>query len=78
MPLKQLTMQPTEAEFEAELHGALMEAFPWLPEGSIQHQTKFSFTFGHKQIDVDGMTVSRAEARSDILLIHDGKPLAVL
>jgi type I site-specific restriction endonuclease len=63
---------------EAEIHSALRKAFPWIPDGSIRHQTKFSFTFGKAKIDVDGAADSQAEGRSDILLYWGDKPLAVL
>ena len=45
---------PTEGDLEAEIYGALRLAFPWLPDGSIQHQTTFSFPIGTKHITVDG------------------------
>jgi hypothetical protein len=78
MTIKQLTTAPTEADFEAEIHSGLYKAFPWIPDGSIHHQTKFSFTFGRAKIDVDGAADSQAEGRSDILLYWGDRPLAVL
>jgi hypothetical protein len=78
MTAKKLTTSPTEADLEAEIHHAIAQAFPWLPAGSIRHQTKFSFSFGRKKIDVDGTQASRAEARSDIVLYNGDHPLAVL
>lgn len=78
MTAKKLTNSPTEADLEAEIHRAIARAFPWLSAQSIRHQTKFSFTFGRKKIDVDGAEVSRAEARSDVLLYDGDRPLAVL
>jgi hypothetical protein len=45
MAVQQVTTGPTEGDLEAEIHGALKLAFPWLPPGSIQHQTTFSFSF---------------------------------
>lgn len=78
MTVKQLTTSPTEADLEASITGALHRAFPWLPAGSIRHQTKFSFTFGHKQIHIDSNDAWRAGARSDILLYWYTQPLAVL
>ncbi|WP_347279150.1 type I restriction enzyme HsdR N-terminal domain-containing protein [Plasticicumulans sp.] len=78
MTAKKLTISPTEADLEAEIHHAIALAFPWLPAESIRHQTKFSFTFGRKKIDVDGAEASRAEARSDIVLYNGDRPLAVL
>ena len=78
MTAKKLTTSPTEADLEAAIHHAIAQAFPWLAAGSVRHQTKFSFIFGRKKIDVDGTEVSRAEARSDIVLYSGDLPLAVL
>ncbi len=78
MAVKKTTKGPTEANLEAEIHGALRLAFPWLPEGSIQHQTTFSFSFGKKRITIDGAKNFVAQARADILLNWGQKPLAVL
>lgn len=78
MTTKQLTKAWTEADLEAAIHGVLTKAFPWLPAHAIRHQTKFSFTFGRKRVDVDGTESSRAEARADVLLYNDKQPLAVL
>ena len=69
---------PTEGDLEAEIHGALRLAFPWLPDGSIQHQTTFSFPIGTKHITVDGKEQEAAHARADILLHWNGQPLAIL
>ena len=78
MPVKQETLWHTEADFEAELQTALRRAFPWLPAGSIQHQTRFSFDFGRARIEVDGKEQSRATGRADVLLHSGEQPLAVL
>lgn len=78
MPVKQLTVWPTEADFEADLQAALRRAFPWLPTASIRHQTKFSFTAGRSHIEVDGRAQSQVTARADVLLYFREQPLAVL
>lgn len=78
MTIRQMTTLWTEADLEAAIHGVLKKAFPWLPAHAIRHQTKFSFNFGGKKIEIDGSRSSRAEARADILLYKDEKPLAVL
>ncbi len=78
MSIKQQTFWPTEADFEADLQAALHRAFPWLPPGSIKHQTKFSFTWGRATIEVDGREQNKATARADILLYSGERPLAVL
>jgi Protein of unknown function (DUF3489) len=76
--LKQLTTAPTEADLEAKIHAAVLAAFPWLPAGSLRHQTKFEFKFGHRNVQIDGKEVSKVQGRSDILVFHNDIPLAVL
>ncbi|MGB9067524.1 MAG: hypothetical protein WCC21_03045 [Candidatus Acidiferrales bacterium] len=78
MPIKQQTVWPTEADFEADLQSGLRRVFPWLPPGSIRHQTKFSFQFGRSKIEVDGRATSGATARADVLLHSGSQALAVL
>ena len=78
MAVKKTTKGPTESDFEAEIHRTLRIAFPWLPDGSIRHQTTFSFAFGDKRITVDGAKRNTAHARADILLYWEQQPLAVL
>ncbi len=78
MAIKKTTKGPTEGDLEAEIHGALRLAFPWIPDGSIQHQTTFSFSFGGKRITVEGAKQGAAQARADILLHWNQQPLAVL
>lgn len=77
MPGKRVTTEETEADLEARVRTAIKVAFPWLPDGAIKHQIKFSFKFGRQTLVVDAGK-SRAEARLDILLEMDGKPLAVM
>lgn len=45
---------------------------------SLRHQIKFSFTFGGKEIIIDGSNRESALARADILVSHNEKPLAIL
>jgi len=78
MSVKQETLWPTEADFEADLQTALRRTFPWLPAGSIRHQTRFSFDFGRARIEIDGKEQSRAMGRADVLLYSDQQSLAVL
>jgi len=78
MTVSQTTTSATEAEFEAEIRGAVERAFPWLNPMEIEHQTTFSFTFGHATVVVDGRIKERAQARADIIIRHRGKPLAVM
>jgi hypothetical protein len=69
---------PTEGDLEAEIHGVLCHAFPWLPEGSIKHQTTFSFSFGTKRIKIDNKLRDKVSGRADILLLWNDKPFAIL
>jgi hypothetical protein len=78
VPISKLTQGPTEADLETRIRETLKSSFPWLDPESIRHQTKFSFTFGRSNVEIDGGTVSRHEARADILLSHKDKPLAIL
>lgn len=78
MTATQLTKSPTEADLEAEIHAVIRKAFPWLPADAIRHQTKFSFTFGHATIEVDGVRDLQAEGRTDILVRWNETPIAVL
>ncbi len=68
----------TEADLEARIGTALGVAFPWLPADGFEFQTRFSFQFGRQTVTVDGKDASGAEARSDVLVSHGGKRLAVL
>lgn len=78
MGVQTVTVGPTEADLESRIDAVLLEAFPWLPPGSLKHQTKFAFKFGHKTVEIDGAKVSQAQARADILIIKDEIPVAVL
>lgn len=77
MSAGRVTKKPTEADLEGRVREAIKLAFPWLPDGAIKHQVKFSFKFGRQTIAVDSEK-SRSDARLDILLEKDGLPLAVM
>lgn len=78
MNTKKSSTLKNEAEFEAEIHRVIGKVCPWIPASSIRHQTQFSFRYGRKEFEIDGASVSRAEARSDILIFEKDRPLAVL
>lgn len=78
MPATQVTNSTTEADFEARIDAAIRLAFPLLPRNTISHQTTFFFSFGGKEITVDGKSKNTAQARADIILRFRDKPLAVL
>ncbi|HBR7615457.1 MULTISPECIES: type I restriction enzyme HsdR N-terminal domain-containing protein [Enterobacteriaceae] len=77
MSSNRTTTTETEADLEARVRAAIKVAFPWLPDGAIKHQIKFSFKFGRQTLVAENGK-SRADARLDILLEKDGKPLAVM
>ncbi|MEF8621780.1 type I restriction enzyme HsdR N-terminal domain-containing protein [Escherichia coli] len=77
MSFERTTREDTEADLEARIRAAIKIAFPFIPDGSIKHQIKFSFKFGRQTIVIDNGK-SRAEARLDILLEHNDIPLAVM
>jgi hypothetical protein len=76
MATEVLTRDATEADLEAKINAALGKAFPWLPEGALTHQVRFSFTIGRSTVEVDGAVVT-SEGRTDVLVQLHGKPLAV-
>jgi hypothetical protein len=75
VPTEILTKAPTEAELEAKIRAALCKALPWIPEGALTHQVRFSFAIGRARVEIDG--VATAEGRIDVLVQLNGKPLAV-
>jgi len=78
MPAKKLTTTPTEADLEAAIRQTISRVFPNLSDGDIRHQIKFSFTFGHATIKIDGAAGYKSQARADIILFRGETPLAVL
>lgn len=78
MNRKKSSTLKNEAEFEAEIHRVIGKVCPWIAASSIRHQTQFSFRYGRKEFEIGGASVSRAEARSDILIFEKDRPLAVL
>ena len=77
MPVQQVTTQATESDLETRIDAAIRHALPFLSRDSLRHQIKFSFTFGGKEITIDGSNRESALARADILVSHNEKPLAI-
>ena len=70
---------PTESTLEARIHGALAQAFPWLPEGAIEHQTSFSVRVGTKPRTVSADKEDEHQrGRVDVLLKWRNQPLAIM
>jgi hypothetical protein len=76
--VKQVTTSATEADLEARIDAAIRVAFPLLPRNNVRHQTKFTFSFGGKEIAVDGKSKEAAQSRADVILYLQERPLAVL
>lgn len=68
----------TEARLEARMHAVMKDVFPWLPMESFQHQTHFSVKLGRNLVKVDSSITDKLSGRSDILVLLDEKPIAVL
>ena len=77
MALTTKTDHKTESDFEASIHGVLLNTFPWLNADSISHQKQFSMKFGHAIVTVKGKEITSKGARLDVLINYEGKPLAI-
>ena len=66
-----------EAELEAALARVLPMAFPLLV-GQIQHQLRFELRLGHQTKEHDGASSWKMAGKADILLIAEGRSLAML
>lgn len=53
-------------------------AFPWLQREAFSHQKRFHLQVGRAGVTVDGEVASRVDARADVIVSHDDRPLAVL
>lgn len=71
------TQHLTEADLEASLHAVIAIAFPGA-DIEIQHQRRFKFHVGKALVDIDGGQSWAKEGRADIVLLHKGRPLAVV
>lgn len=68
----------TEYDLETEISAAISKAFPRLNAAGIQHQIEFTIRLGHATITATGRESWIKRGRADILLVVDGKPLAIL
>jgi len=73
-----LPEKQTEYDLETTISAAIALAFPRLTAGNIKHQIEFTIRLGHATITVKGRESWIKRGRADILLILDGKPLAVM
>lgn len=67
----------TEANFETALSEVLSAVFPMFAREDIKHQTTYAIRIGHGEHTLRGGAAAWAKGRSDIVLWHKGKPLAV-
>jgi type I site-specific restriction endonuclease len=78
MPFVKEVHNQTEADLEARIATALAVAFPGIDPASIWHQHRFTIRLGHTVAEVDGRATDKVIGRLDVVLVRDGKPLAVL
>lgn len=69
------TRASTEADLETLIDATLRHVFPWATD--LRHQTRFEITFGRNRFQMDGARES-VQGRSDIVIYHSDRPLAVL
>lgn len=67
-----------EAELETRIARALAKAFPAIATETLVQQRRFAIRLGHETHEFDSAALWEKSGRADILLFHDGRPLAVL
>lgn len=68
----------TEADFEAAIAQVIRKVFPMLTSSDVRHQCSFRIHLGHRTHEITGGAAAWAAGRSDVVLVKDGQPLAVL
>ena len=67
-----------EAELESRLVAALSTAFPNIPREQLVEQRRFTVRLGHEIHEFDSAAQWEKSGRADVILFHDGRPLAVV
>jgi hypothetical protein len=67
-----------EAELESRLVAALSTAFPNIPREQLVEQRRFTVRLGHETHEFDSAAQWEKSGRADVILFHDGRPLAVV
>lgn len=68
----------TEAELESRLTAALSTAFPNIPRNELTEQRRFTVRLGHETHEFDSAEQWKKSGRADVIIFHDGRPLAVI
>ncbi len=67
-----------EAELESRLAAALSAAFPNIPREQLAEQRRFTVRLGHETHEFDSAAQWEKSGRADVIIFHDGRPLAVV
>lgn len=67
-----------EAELESRLAAALSAAFPNIPREQLVEQRRFTVRLGHETHEFDSAAQWEKSGRADVIIFHDGRPLAVV
>lgn len=67
-----------EAELESRLTTALITAFPNIPREQLSEQRYFTVRLGRETHDFDSAEQWKKSGRADVIIFHDGRPLAVI
>ncbi|MCB1802286.1 MAG: type I restriction enzyme HsdR N-terminal domain-containing protein [Gammaproteobacteria bacterium] len=67
-----------EAELESRLAAALSAAFPNIPREQLVEQRRFTVRLGHNTHEFDSAAQWEKSGRADVIIFHDGRPLAVV
>ncbi|MBQ4670388.1 type I restriction enzyme HsdR N-terminal domain-containing protein [Aeromonas dhakensis] len=71
------TVRP-EAELESRMAAALSAAFPNIPREQLVEQRRFTVRLGHETHEFDSTALWEKSGRADVIIFHDGRPLAVV
>ena len=67
-----------EADLESRLAAALAMAFPNISRDNLVEQRRFTVRLGHETHEFDSAAQWEKSGRADILVFHEGRPLALL
>lgn len=68
----------SEAELESRLTAALSVAFPNISREQLVEQRRFTVRLGRETHEFDSAAEWEKSGRADIMIFHDGRPLAVV
>jgi len=67
-----------EAQLQLYVLGLAREAFPHAKPADFKVEKRFKLKLGHSEQNHNGTAYWEAEGRADLLLFHNGRPLAVV